>query len=120
MKILLIEDELLIRKSLEKMLKKKGADVTSIDNGQDAIKLILNDNYDRIVCDLMLKDINGFDIIEDSKTKYSIEEIGKKFIIITAYSSLQIIEKAKSYNCIVIQKPFENIDEVLNLFLRED
>ena len=70
MKILIIEDEILIQKSLQKLLQIKGAEVDVQDQGEKAIQMILDNNYDRILCDLMLKDLNGFDIIEESKKKY--------------------------------------------------
>lgn len=116
-KILLIEDEPLIQKSLKKLLEKKGANVVTEGRGKEAINLILNYDFDRIICDLMLQDISGFDVIEDSKSKYDRHEIGKKFVIITAYSSPHVLEKAKSFGCSLISKPFENIEEALDIFL---
>lgn len=118
-KILLIEDEPLIQKSLKKLLEKRGAEVVVESRGRDAIELIQSQNFDRIICDLMLQDISGFDVIEDSKARYSVSEISKLFIIITAYSSSHVIEKATTYGCMLISKPFENIDETLNIFLSE-
>ena len=120
MKILVIEDELLIQKSLKRLLEKKGAQVAVCSTGKEAIDKILTSDFDRIVCDLMLQDITGFDIIEESKKKYNIEEIGNIFVIITAYSSPQILEKANSYGCRVLGKPFENIEEALMVFLKSE
>jgi len=87
--------------------------------GRDAIQLILTQNFDRIICDLMLQDISGFDVIEDSKARYSVSEISRLFIIITAYSSPHVIEKATHYGCLLLSKPFENIDEALTIFLSD-
>ncbi len=115
--ILLIEDEPLIQRSLKKLLERKGANVVVESNGRSAIELILKSNFDRIICDLMLQDISGFDVIEDSKKIYSLNEISKLFIIITAYSSPQVLEKAQNYGCIVISKPFMNIEETIDRFL---
>ena len=116
-RILLIEDEPLIQKSLKKLLEKKGASVTVESRGRDAIGLIQNLEFDRIICDLMLQDISGFDVIEEAKARYTMAEISTLFIIITAYSSPHVIEKASQYGCMLLSKPFENIDEALNIFL---
>ena len=116
-RILLIEDEPLIQKSLKKLLEKRGVEVVVESRGRDAIQLILNQDFDRIICDLMLQDISGFDVIEDSKARFSVNEISQRFIIITAYSSPHVIEKATHYGCLLLSKPFENIDEALNIFL---
>jgi CheY-like chemotaxis protein len=118
-KILLIEDEPLIQKSLKRLLEKKGAEVVVESRGREAIQLILTQKFDRIICDLMLQDISGFDVIEEAKGRFTIAEISKLFIVITAYSSPHVIEKATQYGCLLISKPFENIDEVLSIFLSE-
>ena len=65
----------------------------------------------------MLQDITGFDIIEDSKSIYSAEQISQKFIIITAYSSEQVLTKAKEYGCIVLNKPFTDMKNALTVMM---
>lgn len=117
-KILIIEDELLIQRSLKKLLESKGAVVSVESTGKDAIETIFQNDFDKIICDLMLKDITGFDVIEESKQKYSLDQIEKKFVIITAYSSQQVLEKAKSYKCSVLSKPFEDMSQALKVFMR--
>lgn len=118
-KILLVEDEPLIQKSLKRLLEKRGVEVTVESRGREAIQLILSQQFDRIICDLMLQDISGFDVIEESKARFTMSEISKLFIIITAYSSPHVIEKAQQYGCLLLSKPFENIDEALTIFLSE-
>ncbi len=116
-KILLIEDEPLIQKSLKKLLENKGAEVVVESRGKEAIQLLLNQDFDRVICDLMLQDISGFDVIEESKQRFTVAEIAKLFIIITAYSSPHVIEKATQYGCQLLSKPFENIDEAISIFI---
>ena len=120
MKILIVEDEILIQKSLQKLLLAKGIEVEVSSNGSTAIELINKNNYDRIICDLMLQDISGFDVIESSKNKFSPEMISEVFIIITAYSSPQVLEKAAAYNCSLLRKPFSNIHEAINIFINNE
>lgn len=118
-KILLIEDEPLIQKSLKKLLEKRGVEISVESRGREAIQLILNQNFDRIICDLMLQDISGFDVIEEAKARFTMAEISRLFIIITAYSSPHVIEKATQYGCLLFSKPFENIEEALTVFVSE-
>lgn len=119
MKILLVEDEILIQKSLKMLLEKRGSQVVAVTSGKEAIEQIFEHDFDRIICDLMLNDISGFDIIEESKNKYSPDQIKDLFMIITAYSSQQVLEKAEKYGCPVINKPFDNINDVIDQFLRD-
>jgi DNA-binding response OmpR family regulator len=116
-KILIIEDEILIQKSLKIFFEKNKFIVTATSSGKEAIEFIQNENYDRILCDLMLQDISGFDVIEESKKKYLPEEIKKKFIIMSAYSSGQITDKVNNYGCIFIRKPFSGLNDVINIIL---
>lgn len=110
MKILIIEDEILIQQSLKKIISKRGHEVSTASSGQDALKLINNEKFDKIFCDLMLQDITGFDIIEDAKKIYNLNQIKDTFIIMTAYSSEQVLDKAYEYGCPVLKKPFELSD----------
>ncbi|EQC51155.1 response regulator [Bacteriovorax sp. DB6_IX] len=120
MNILLVEDEPLIQRTLKLLLEKAGATVEATNNGTSAIKLIHNNQYDIVVCDLMLQDITGFDIIEESKKVFSPSDIAQKFVIITAYSSPQILEKAKMYNCRIYSKPFTDVKKVIDEIVKGD
>jgi CheY-like chemotaxis protein len=111
--ILIIEDEILIQQSLKKLFERKGLKVDVSASGKLAIDLILNNHYDRIICDLMLQDISGFDVIEESKKKFSPEEISKKFVIMTAYNSPQVLSRANSYQCRLLNKPFDDLESAM-------
>jgi CheY-like chemotaxis protein len=113
--LLVIEDEILIQQSLKKLLERKGFKVDVSASGKLAIDMILANHYDRIICDLMLQDISGFDVIEESKKKFTLEEIGEKFVIMTAYNSPQVLSRASSYLCKLLNKPFDNLDEAIRL-----
>ena len=117
MKILIIEDEILIQKSLKMLLERAGHTVKATASGQEAIYLIQNNNFDKIISDLMLQDISGFDVIEESKNIYSGTDITNKFVLITAYSSPQVLEKANQYGCKVLNKPFQDIKTAIELML---
>lgn len=117
MNILIVEDEILIAKSLKRLFERNGHSVSIAHSGRDAIALILQNDFDRILCDLMLQDTTGFDVIDESKQKYSNIEIGSKFVIMTAYSSPQVLENAKKYNCKVLSKPFSDIHASLKEIL---
>lgn len=111
--ILIIEDEILIQQSLKKLFERKGLKVDVSASGKLAIDLILNNHYDRIICDLMLQDISGFDVIEESKKRFSPDEISKKFVIMTAYNSPQVLSRANSYQCRLLNKPFDDLEAAM-------
>ena len=113
--ILIIEDEILIQQSLKKLLERRGFNVEVSASGKLAIDMILSRDYDRIICDLMLQDISGFDVIEESKKKFNADDISRKYVIMTAYNSPQVLTRANSYNCKLLNKPFDNLEEAMRL-----
>ncbi len=113
--ILIIEDEILIQQSLKKLFERRGLKVDVSASGKLAIDLILKNHYDRIICDLMLQDISGFDVIEESKKKFSPEEISKKFVIMTAYNSPQVLTRANAYHCKLLNKPFDDLEAAMKM-----
>jgi CheY-like chemotaxis protein len=113
--ILIVEDEILIQQSLKKMLERKGFKVDVSASGKTAIDMIIHSDYDRIICDLMLQDISGFDVIEESRRKFSQDEIMQKFVIMTAYNSPQVLTRANSYKCRLLNKPFDDIEQAMSL-----
>lgn len=117
--VLIIEDEILIQKSLALLFSKNNCVVETSSLGKDAIEKIQNNDFDLIVTDLMLNDITGFDIIESSLNKYDRKEISNIFTIISAYSSNQILEKVKKYECDFFPKPFDNIQETVSKILKK-
>ena len=115
--ILIVEDELLIQQSLKILMENMGMKVQATAQGRDAIDLIQNNDFDKIICDLMLQDISGFDVLEESLKKYNREQLKTKFVIISAYNSPEILEKVQSYECMFISKPFQHIQETLKIML---
>ena len=66
-KILVVDDEHLIRWSLEQNLKKQGYEVTQAASGEDALKLVSEDIPDLVLLDIQLPGINGLDVLEKIK-----------------------------------------------------
>lgn len=63
-RILLVEDELSIQKVVRMNLEMEGYDITTADNGLDALDYARNQYFDLIVLDIMLPEINGFEVCE--------------------------------------------------------
>lgn len=63
MKILVVEDELKTGEYLSKGLTETGFVVDCTDNGMTGYHLAMTAEYDLIVLDIMLPDVNGWDIV---------------------------------------------------------
>ena len=59
MKILIAEDDTLVREMLEAFLSEQGHTVQSTENGAELVKIALNDRPDLIVTDLHMPEMTG-------------------------------------------------------------
>jgi OmpR family response regulator RpaB len=82
-KILIIEDELNIRRILSKKLKSLGYQVLTISDGREALKILNFFSPDLILLDIMLPGINGYDICKEIRKSYIIP-----IIFLTALSTV--------------------------------
>lgn len=63
MRALLVEDDLMAAKGISLMLRSGGAVVDEVDSGGEALELVRRYDYDIIVLDLMLPDMEGYDVV---------------------------------------------------------
>ncbi len=63
MRVLLVEDDLTTARGISLMLKSGGAIVDQVDTGEEALDLVRHYDYDIIVLDLILPDIEGYDVV---------------------------------------------------------
>ncbi len=68
-RILLAEDNDMLRKSLNFFLEQKGFKVDQFANGQEALDSILENNYDLILADINIPGISGMEITQYVRTK---------------------------------------------------
>jgi two-component system phosphate regulon response regulator PhoB len=60
--VLVVEDEIDIRELMLVHLKREGIQVTSVDNGEDALKLLKREKFDLAILDWMLPGVSGLEI----------------------------------------------------------
>jgi len=109
-RILVIDDDESIRKTLATILEEKGYSVDTAENGKEAIKKSKAKFYDLALIDIRLPDIEGTKLL--TVMKEATPKMVK--IIITGYPSLQnAIEAVNRGADAYVLKPF-NMDSVLN------
>ncbi|GLI38584.1 sigma-54 dependent transcriptional regulator [Geobacter hydrogenophilus] len=107
-KILVVDDEHLIRWSLEQNLKKQGYEVVSAGNGEDALRIVRDEQPDLVLLDIQLPGISGLEVL--AKIKEHDEEI--IVIMVTAHGALETAVHAMRLGAFdYINKPF-NLDEM--------
>jgi two-component system response regulator PilR (NtrC family) len=108
-KILVVDDEDIIRESLSFVLKKEGYAVEEAENGKAAYDKLLEGPFDLVITDIEMPQMKGTQLIEEIK-KLNIQT---SFIVITAFGSLDTaITALRSGATDYILKPVE-FDELL-------
>lgn len=111
--VLLIEDEKLMRVTLEDALRSAGYEVMSFEGGGEALNALRNNSFDIVVTDVRLPDIHGFEIIRES-----IRIKDAPVIVMTAFGTIKdAVEAMKLGAFDYITKPF-SLDEFLLLVRR--
>ncbi len=111
--ILLIEDDKIMRISLEDALKGAGYDVTSFETGTEALRASKNFTFDVAVTDFRLPDMDGFDIVKEISQKQDLP-----VIMMTAYGTIKdAVEAMKLGAFDYLTKPFA-LDELFLLIER--
>lgn len=84
-KILVVDDEVTIRDTLKMVLEDEGYDTGTAQDGAEALKMIQEENYDLVVSDIKMPNMDGIQLME-SGSKVSPDTF---FIIMTAYASVE-------------------------------
>ncbi len=114
-RILIIDDEELIVKSLRKLLEKNEYIVFVAKNGQDAVAMIEAEGFDLIIADIRMPGMNGVETIREIyKILRNDNQSTPPNIFITGYADATIQQEAESLNPVAFMyKPFD-IDELLD------
>jgi two-component system KDP operon response regulator KdpE len=67
-RVLVVDDEPQIRRALQSALTGHGYDVSTAENGAEALTAIASWRPDAVILDLMLPDISGSDVLRDTRT----------------------------------------------------
>jgi DNA-binding NtrC family response regulator len=103
-RVLVIDDEQFITKSLKQYLEKEGFEVSTAATGEDGLELFRSDGADIVILDLNMPGMNGIETLMTMK-KLNPESV---VIIITAHGDIETAVnaiKAGSYD--FVEKPFE-------------
>ncbi|HDQ44993.1 MAG TPA: sigma-54-dependent Fis family transcriptional regulator [bacterium] len=107
-RILVVDDEDVIRELLFEMLQRKSYTVETAPTGKAALQMAEEKAYDLIVSDIRLPDVSGMKILDRLKKKQP--DLG--IILITAYGSIKNAVRAMKQGAFdYITKPFD-LDEI--------
>ena len=103
-KVVIVDDDTLLSKTIDLCLSKKGHDVKVFYSGVDAVKYLFEEKPDSIVLDIRLPDCDGWFI---AKLLEKLEWLGQVPVIVISVvePDRRVVAEVKPYA--YIQKPFD-------------
>lgn len=118
-KVLLVDDDKQILRSLRVYLELENYDVNTASNGQEALDSIKEHKPDILVLDVMMPEMDGFEVLEKIKADEKLNDI--PVIMLTAKGQdVDVLEGYRMGASSYMTKPFnlnelvENIELILN------
>ncbi len=116
-KILVIDDEPIVRTSCIRSLSPEGYEVKSASSGKEALELLENEPFNLVLLDLKMPDMDGIEVLKKIKDTWP----DTKVVMITGYSTVETAVKTLKLGAFsYLEKPFtpdtllETAKEALN------
>ena len=107
MRVLLVQDELVTARGVMQMLKANGGIVDHVETGEEALELVRHYDYDIVLLDLMLPDMDGYEVVRRMRSS----RIEAPVIILSGLTRPQAKVKAFSVGADdFISKPFDSTE----------
>lgn len=104
-KVLIVDDEPNIVLSLEFLLRKDGFEVFIARNGREALDLTYQEMPDLIILDIMMPEVDGYEVCQKIKTDATTSHI--KVVFLSAKSKEEDIQKGYDLGAdLYLTKPF--------------
>lgn len=109
-RILVVDNEQIIRMSCERTLAPAGYSVTTAEDGFEGLALLEKDPYDLVLLDMKMPNMDGLEFLENIHRKTN-----AKIIVITGYCTAEAATTALKFGAWgYIEKPF-NPDTLLSV-----
>lgn len=106
-KILIVDDEEMMRNLLSKILLRENYQILTAEDGKAALKIVRSEHIDIVISDIKMPRMNGFDLLKAIKEDFP--DIG--VIIMTAYGDTYTVKDALLLGADeYITKPFKSYE----------
>ncbi len=102
-KVLIVDDEAIMRDFLVEALKRKGYDACAVDSGEKAIRCLKEKAFDLLITDLKMPGMSGMDLLKEAKSLSPQTLV----ILVTAFGTIEnAVEAMKQGAFHYLIKPF--------------
>jgi DNA-binding NtrC family response regulator len=114
MKVLVVDDEQLVRWFLERALKKWGHEVVSVSNNKEAIEQINSKKFDVLFIDLRMPEGNGSILIDKVG---ELAHLPERIVVCSAFITGEMMQDFNRKGILTLKKPFK-LAELENTLLK--
>lgn len=109
MKVLIIDDEPLVRRSLLRAVRARGHTAREAEDGEEGLRLWNQEEPDLVFLDVLMPGLSGPELLSEKHPRGS-----ARVILMSAYSGEHNMETAQQMGAdLFIPKPFEDIFQVI-------
>ncbi len=115
MKVLFIDDDVNVLKSYKRIISSSEIEADFVDNPFKFYEYLNSENYDLVIMDIAMNEINGLDLLSEMKEK----EIDIKVILLTGLKDNEIQQIGKDLGAVeILEKPIsrEKLFETINKY----
>ncbi len=107
-RLLIVEDEKILRENLQSMFSEHGYEAEAAPNGGDAIRRLDQERFDLVITDMRMPEADGMGVLRKARQM----DENTLVLVMTAYGSVESAVEAMRFGAYdYIQKPFE-LDEL--------
>lgn len=116
-RILYVDDDLNMQKMVELFMRKSNHSLSTAKNGRSALKMLENNQYDIIITDIQMPELDGLSFIDEIKK----QKIKSPVVVVSAFGQDSMSEKALKKGAVkILHKPFESkqLFDVIKKFVK--
>ena len=112
LKVLVVDDEKVIRDFLSRFISLQSAQVMTVEDGQQAIEAVRKEKFDLAFLDIRMPGMNGWHVFNELN-KIS---PGLFCVFMTGYATEEaLFERMKNLGIVCFKKPFDNLNQIKEL-----
>ena len=89
-KVLVVDDQSIVRETIEDILNREGYDISSASSGEEALEMMHKEKFDILLSDIKMPGMSGLELVE--KAHHEVPDVVS--ILLTAYPSVDSIDQA--------------------------
>jgi DNA-binding NtrC family response regulator len=104
-KVLVVDDEEMLRNLLARILERKGYSVSTASGGRQALAYLAKGDFQVMVSDVKMPEMNGFELLKEAKQKHPRLAV----VMMTAFGDENTVEQALGLGADgYVAKPFKS------------